>query len=67
MAGRIKEVADMNAIRKEILEYIENIPDSKLESLKPVLAVLANLNTMIETDLTDEERTIAAQDREESK
>ena len=57
----------MNAIRKEILEYIENIPDSKLESLKPVLAVLANLNTMIETDLTDEERTIAAQDREESK
>ena len=57
----------MNAIRKEILEYIENISDSKLEALKPVLAVLADESIMIETDLTEEEKKIIAEGRKNYK
>lgn len=57
----------MNAIRKEILEYIENISDSKLEALKPVLAVLADESVIIETDLTDEEKAIVKEGRENYK
>ena len=53
----------MNKLRKEILGYIERIPDSNLEALKPVLAILANKNTTIETNLTDEEKAIVAKGR----
>ncbi|MDL2236774.1 hypothetical protein LJC56_02940 [Christensenellaceae bacterium OttesenSCG-928-K19] len=49
------------------MEYIENIPDSELEALKPTLAVLADVSIIIETDLTDEERAIIARGREEYK
>ena len=46
----------MSAIRKEILEYIDAIPDSKLEALKPILTLLANDTLTIETDLTEDEK-----------
>lgn len=57
----------MNAIRKEILEYIENISDSKLEALKPVLAILADESIIVDTDLTEEEKAMIAQGREDYK
>lgn len=57
----------MSAIRKEIQDYIDCIPDSKLEALKPLLSVLVNDTIILETDLTDEERAIIAQGREEYK
>ena len=55
----------MTAIRKEVLEYIESIPDSRLEALKPILVLLANDVIEIETDLTDEEKEIILQGRKE--
>lgn len=48
----------MSAIRKEILEYIDAIPDSKLEALKPILTLLANDTLTIETNLTEDEKEI---------
>lgn len=57
----------MSVIRKEIQEYIDIIPDSKLEALKPLLTVLADDSIVIETDLTDEEKAIIAEGREEYK
>lgn len=59
----IKEDGNMSAIRKEIQDYINSIPDSKLEALKPLLNVLADDSVMVETNLTDEEKTIIAQGR----
>ena len=35
-----KEGDNMTAIRQEILDYINDIPDSKLEALKPLLTLL---------------------------
>jgi hypothetical protein len=55
----------MTAIKQEILDYIEIIPDSKLEALKPILSILADDTIILETDLTDEERAIIARGREE--
>jgi uncharacterized membrane protein affecting hemolysin expression len=57
----------MSAIRREVLEYICVIPDSKLEALKPILSILADESVVIEADLTDEERHIVARGREEHK
>lgn len=57
----------MSAIRKEIQDYIDSIPDSKLEALKPLLSVLVNDTIILETDLTDEEKAIIARGREEYK
>lgn len=57
----------MSAIRKEIQDYIDSIPDSKLEAIKPMLSVLANDTIILETDLTDEEKAIIARGREEYK
>ena len=57
----------MSAIRQEILDYIDSIPDSKLEALKPILTLLANETVTIETDLTDEEKETIRQGREEYK
>ena len=48
-------------LRQEILACIENIPESKLEALKPLLFALANDSIVIEQNLTDEERMIIAQ------
>jgi hypothetical protein len=55
----------MSAIRQEVLDYIDNISDSKLEALKPILSILADDVVVLETDLTDEERAIIARGREE--
>lgn len=57
----------MTAIRQEVLNCIDNIPDSKLEALKPILMVLVNDTISIETDLTDDEKNIIAKGREEYK
>jgi hypothetical protein len=55
----------MSAIRQEVLTYIENIPDNKLEALKPILSILADDTIILETDLTEEERAVIARGREE--
>lgn len=57
----------MNAIRKEMHDYIDDLPDSKLEALKPVLAMLADESFVIETNLTEEERQIIADGEKEYK
>lgn len=57
----------MTAIRQEILNCIEDIPDSKLEALKPILTLLVDDSLVIETNLTDEEKAIIQNGREEYK
>jgi hypothetical protein len=57
----------MTAIRKEVLEYIDILPDSKLEGLKPILSMLTDDIAVIEFDLTDDEKEIIRQGREEYK
>ena len=57
----------MTAIRKEILSCINEISDSKLEALRPILLLLAEESVHIETDLTDEEKNIVLKGREEYK
>lgn len=57
----------MTAIRKEIMEYIEFLPDSKLEALKPILCLLTDDTITIETNLTEDEKNIIQQGREEYK
>ena len=48
-------------IREEIQTYIDDIPESKLVALKPLLFALADEAIVIETDLTKVERTIIAE------
>ncbi len=55
----------MSAIRQEILEYINELPDIKLEAIKPILAILVDNNITIETDLTDEEKDVIKRGRKE--
>jgi hypothetical protein len=55
----------MSVIRQEVQEYIDNISDNKLIALKPILSLLADDMVVLETDLTDEERSIIARGREE--
>ena len=57
----------MTAIRKEIMDYIDDIPDSKLEALMPILTLLAEDVVVVETNLTNEEKDIIRQGREEYK
>lgn len=57
----------MSEVRKEVLECIDKIPDSKLEALRPILRLLTNDAPMIETDLTEEEKEIIRAGREEYK
>ena len=57
----------MTAIRKEILNYIDEISDSKLEALQPILMLLADDSVQIETNLTDEEKAVIAEGRQEYK
>lgn len=57
----------MTAIRQEILNYIDDIPDNKLEALKPILTLLVDDSIVIETNLTDEEKSIILNGREEYK
>ena len=57
----------MTAVRKEVMSCIADIPDSKLEALIPILAILVDETVVIETDLTDNEKRIIKQGREEYK
>ena len=45
----------MNALRKELHTYIDDIPESKLIALKPLLFALADESIVIESNLTNEE------------
>ena len=57
----------MSELRKEVLECIDRIPDSKLEALRPILRLLSNDDPVIETDLTEEEKQIIRSGRDEYK
>lgn len=57
----------MSALRQEILNYIDELPDSKLEALKPILTILVNDTLQIDTDLTEEETRILEKGRKEYK
>ena len=57
----------MSELRAEVLEYIDLLPDSKLEALRPILRLLTNDAPIVETDLTDEEKEIIRAGREEYK
>ena len=58
----------MSALRKEISNYIKNIPDYRLKVLQPLLKSLAEeIDFIIETDLTAEEKAIIAEGEKEYK
>ena len=57
----------MSELRKEVLDYIDQIPDSKLEALRPLLRLLTSDMPVAETDLTQEEKEIIRAGREEYK
>ena len=48
-------------LRQEIHTYIDDIPESKLMALKPLLFTLASDSIVIEYDLTDEELALHSQ------
>jgi hypothetical protein len=48
-------------LRQEIFACIDDIPESKLIALKPLLYALADDSIVIETDLTQKEREIIAE------
>jgi len=50
----------MTALRQEIHTYIDDIAESKLIALKPLLFALADDSIMIERDLTNEECALVA-------
>jgi hypothetical protein len=52
----------MDAVKQEILGYIDEIPNAKLEALRPLLRLLTNNEPLIiETDLTDDEKAKIAE------
>jgi hypothetical protein len=53
------------SVRQELHTYIDDIEESKLEILKPLLCSMAEESTVIETGLTDEERELIAKGMEE--
>ena len=56
----------MTAIRQEVLDCINELPDVKLEALRPLLRLLViNEPLIIETDLTEEEKASIAEGRME--
>lgn len=57
----------MTAIRQEVLNCIDELPDNKLEALRPILMLLVNETISIDTDLTDDEKQIIRKGREEYK
>lgn len=62
----IKKAGDnMTAIRQEILSYIDEISDNKLEALKPILTLLVDDSIVIESDLSSYEKEIIMNGREE--
>jgi len=52
-------------VRQEAHAFIDDIAESKLIALKPLLYALADDSVVIETDLTDEERAIIAKGMDE--
>ena len=48
-------------IRQEVWAYINEIPESKLMALKPLLASMADEIVKIEYDLTSEEKSLIAE------
>ena len=50
----------MSALKTELMNYIDTIPDEKLMAIKPLLFMLSNDSFVIETvafdDLTDDEK-----------
>ena len=57
----------MSELRKEVLECIDQIPDTKLEALKPILLLLVNDSPIVENVLTEEEQAIIRAGRKEYK
>ena len=57
----------MSELRAEVLEYIDLLPDSKLEALRPILRLLTNDAMIVENNLTDEEKEIIREGRIEYK
>lgn len=57
----------MSELRQEIKNYVDIIPDYKLPALKQLLTLITDEPLVIETDLTDEEKTIIAASMEEYK
>ena len=55
----------MTAIRKEVISCIADLPDNKLQALMPILTVLVEDTVILETDLTEGEKNIIRQGREE--
>ena len=49
------------AVRKELHSLIDNLPEYKLNALRPLFDVLIDNEAIIETDLTDEEKSIIAE------
>ena len=49
------------AVRKELHTLIDTLPERKLNALRPLFDVLVDDETIIETDLTDEELVIIAE------
>ena len=47
-------------VRQEIHSYIDDIPESKLLALKPLLFALADDTILIESNLTEEEQDLIA-------
>ncbi len=57
----------MSAVRQEVLNYINCLPDTKLAALVPILNELVNNTVMVETNLTENEKNIVAKGREQYK
>ena len=45
----------MTALREEIIEYVESIPEEKLPALKSILLILSTESTTVLEKLTDED------------
>ncbi|GMO58264.1 MAG: hypothetical protein Ta2A_03690 [Treponemataceae bacterium] len=48
------------AVRQELHTFLDEIPDSNVYALKPLLSMLAGQSFTIETNLTEEEQAIIA-------
>jgi len=52
-------------VRQELHAYIDDIPESKLQALKPLLFALADEAVVLEYDLTEDERAVITKGMEE--
>jgi len=57
----------VSEIRAEVQGYIDNMSDRELTAIKPILSLLIDEPLVIETDLTEEEKEIIREGREEYK